>query len=129
MQIYELNTSSIEHNLEARKVGNYWLYLTNETGESVVKYVGRSDKCLNKRLKRHVSNGKYDCFSFQYSITHPKIKNAFDIECREYHLFNDRIDNVIHPDAPRHLPYTCKYCKLDVMLSNREASNEGVDIV
>jgi len=127
MEIYKLEQSSIKESIEAKEAGNYWLYRTNETGESVIRYVGRSDKCLSTRLKQHNQNGIYEDFSFEVSRTFPKVRNAYDIECREYHLLKDQLDNKIHPDAPRHLPYTCKFCKLEEQLSNCNTS-KGVGV-
>lgn len=127
MNIYELKKNSIEELIEAKEVGNYWLYRTNEIGESVIRYVGRSDKCLLKRLNQHAGLEIYEEFSFVISKRFPKVRNAYDIECREYHLLKDQLDNKIHPDAPRHLPYTCKFCKLEKQLSESNAS-EGVGV-
>ena len=125
MDTQELNTCSLEQ-IEARRVGNYWLYNTNTDGELIVRYVGRSDKCLLKRLRQHIGYGKYEFFSYQYSPTYPLVRTAFDIECREFHLFKDQLDNKIHPDAPRHLPYKCKYCELNKAITDGNV-NTGVE--
>ena len=124
MEIYELNLDSIKEQVEAKKPGNYWLYRIDDNGEPVVRYIGRSDKCIATRLKKHVWNEVYDAFSFLESTVFPRVRNAHEIECREFHLLRDQLDNKIHPDAPRNLPYTCKFCKLEQHLA--EKNSEGV---
>ena len=124
METHALERRSIERLIEAKTIGNYWLGEYTDDGQYFVRYIGRSDKCLRKRLTDHVSVGKYVIFSF--SVAH-SIREGFDIECREYHLLKDQLDNIIHPDAPRHLPYRCQYCGIDSIIQSKQAELVGGD--
>jgi hypothetical protein len=81
-----------------------------ERGAFVVKYVGRSDDDLNKRLKDWVGT-KYVYFKFDYA-TSPK--NAFEKECELYHDNGGpegKLDNEIHPRRPDGTDWKCPRCK------------------
>lgn len=110
MNVHVLNSETIAQNLVSKQIGNYWLGHFSATGSFVVRYIGRSDTCLKRRLSQHAAKGKYEAYVFRPS---EQIKESFDIECREWHLLKsiDQLDNIIHPDSPTRLPYKCNYCK------------------
>ncbi len=125
MQKKPLNRTNVTNTIERNVVGNYWLgnYLPN--GIFLAQYVGRSDKCLQKRLLNHVSKDKFEAFSFREAGS---IKEAYEVECREWHMLGRRLSNVLHPRTPRHLPYPCPYCGFisRLELANRIESPVGV---
>ena len=125
MEIHILNSESIAQNVARKLIGNYWL--GNYSNESfIVRYVGRSDTCLQRRLKEQAAKRRWDAFAFrptdQFCLP---LKEAFDIECREYHLINPR-DNKMHPDAPSGLKnYKCQYCKLVFNVNSKHSERGG----
>lgn len=72
-----------------------------------LKYVGRSDTILRKRLLDHCKKRKYSHFSVEITDS---ILKAYKIECREWHNAVD-LDNKIHPRKPKNLNYKCPYCR------------------
>ena len=114
-RIYELNRRSVIENVEKRLIGNYWLGSLMEDGAFHTKYVGRSttwddrtrNSGLQKRLLDWASKRRYSHFRFRPSGSIPEI---FNIECREFHLLRDQLDNIRHPDSPRALGCVCQYC-------------------
>lgn len=86
------------------RLGNRsWIYLDT-------KYVGRSDQCLNSRLKQH--EGRFTHFEFWVA---PSPREAFENECREYHAHGGaegKLENKIHPAPPPGANWSCPdlYC-------------------
>ena len=118
MNIQILDSETIANQLASKQIGNYWLGHFSADGSFIVRYIGRSDTCLKRRLLEHAKKGKYEAFIFRKT---EQIKESFDIECREWHLLKNigQLDNLIHPDSPTRLPYKCKYCSsIDKMNSN-----------
>ena len=117
MQIKQLNRTEITTAIERNIIGNYWLgnYLPNE--EFLAEYVGRSDICLQNRLIQHANSAKYEAFIVKPSRS---IKEAFEIECREYHMLHAGLSNAIHPRMPRHYPIPCPYCDFQERISDSE---------
>lgn len=77
-------------------------------GSFIVKYVGRSDSDLNKRLQNWI--GKYNEFKCSY-MSSPKA--AFEKECMIYHDFEGptgKLDNDIHPQRPQDSDWQCPSC-------------------
>ncbi|MEA4968763.1 MAG: hypothetical protein VB048_11690 [Bacteroidaceae bacterium] len=105
---YLLTNDEIDKRVESGKIGNYALGYVKEK-VFYVKYVGRSDNDLNKRLKEHLGEN-YSYFKYSYSSS---IKNAFEKECKNYHDFGgaDKLDNKIHPDKPENTSYKCPVCE------------------
>lgn len=103
---YELSNEKIDQNVIKTSAGNYALGHTKDSS-FIVKYVGRSDDDLNKRLKDWV--GDYKQFKYSYA-TSPKA--AFEKECRNYHDFgeNKKLDNEYHPDRPDGSTWKCPVC-------------------
>jgi len=120
MNIHILERETIAQNVARKLIGNYWLGDFSSNGSFFVRYIGRSDTCLRRRLSEHSGKRKYEAFVFRES---EQIKEAFDCECREWHLLNSlgQLDNQIHPDSPSKLPYKCVYCKA---INHSHASND-----
>ena len=113
MEAQPLIRPNIDHAIERNKVGNYWLGNYGPDGSFRANYVGRSDTCLRRRLHNHAATYKFQAFIVRKART---IKEAFEIECREWHLIGktSRGTNAIHPRTPRHLRvYKCPYCEYD----------------
>jgi len=105
MKFYELNESIINVLVPKESTGTY--LLGNKIGNNFfIKYTGRSDLRLKKRLIDHAKSRKYTYFSFFLTET---IQRAYEIECREWHNAID-LDNKIHPRKPKNLDYKCPYC-------------------
>ncbi len=94
---YPLTNESIDKNVEKGRIGNYALGDVDQKNVFIVKYVGRSDVDLNKRLKDHV--GSYPQFKFSYAAS---AKEAYAKELRNYNDFggSDTLDNEIEPAKP-----------------------------
>jgi hypothetical protein len=111
-EIHELTRSKVIEVIALHLIGNYWLGYLEPDGSLRVKWVGRSLKWdkngLQKRLLDHASDGKYSYFTFRVASS---ITEAYNIECREYHLLRDQLDNTRHPDSPRLLGYSCYHCE------------------
>ncbi len=105
MNILNLCKPVVDRSVSKNSVGVYCLGKKTPKG-FCVGYVGRSDTNLKRRLLQHVQNGKFSQF---YFIPTKTIFDAFRMECREWHRFFE-LSNVIHPDAPKNLPYICPYC-------------------
>lgn len=98
--------------------GNYALgYVNNDNNKFVVKYVGRVDNNLARRLKQHIAEIQNDekwkkraeyltTFKFSYAQS---IKEAFETECRNYHDFGgkDGLFNERHPKRPNDTNLSC----------------------
>jgi hypothetical protein len=81
---YPLTEKSINDNVK-KKIGNYGVgFVQKEI--FIIKYVGRSDTNLNKRLKDHI--GKEEYFNFKFSYADNAIM-AYEKECLNYHDFID----------------------------------------
>ena len=103
---FDLTVKSINNAVTKTSPGNYGLGYVNDEDIFIVKYVGRADSDLNKRLQDHIGEG-YKSFKYSYA-TSPKA--AFEKECKNYHDFK-RLDNKIHPDRPSNSKnWTCPYC-------------------
>jgi hypothetical protein len=109
MQEQTLNRETIAQAVARKQIGNYWLGNFDPAGGFIIHYVGRSDTCLQRRLMEHATKREYDIFVIRVAES---IREAFDIECREWHLLKklNQLRNLIHPDAPSGLPYSCPYC-------------------
>jgi hypothetical protein len=104
---YSLTDDNIDKNVIKKSIGNYALGYLDENNEFIIQYVGRSDNDLNERLKNWV-NKKYKNFMF---INQKTIVEAYVKECRDYHLFNPK-DNDIHPRKPDNSKdkFMCPFC-------------------
>jgi hypothetical protein len=106
---YPLTEEDIDSRVEER-TGNYALGVAGKN-IMVVKYIGRSDTNLNKRLKEHIKEGYKD---FEYVYTSDPT-SAYKKECQDYHVFTNNgfiLDNKNHPGKPKNAPLTlsCPVC-------------------
>lgn len=101
---YPLNEEEIDKHIEKNKIGNYAYGHVDEEGSFIVAYVGRSDSCLNTRIRHGIS--QYDSFKFSYANS---VKEAFEKECINYHEFGgkEELNNEIHPARPEGQAYDC----------------------
>ena len=110
-EIHALTRDKVIETVAKHLIGNYWLGHLEPDGNLHVKWTGRSLKWdkngLQKRLLDHASEGGYTHFAFRPASS---ITEAYNIECREYHILRDQLDNNRHPDSPRLLGYSCQYC-------------------
>lgn len=102
---YALTDEMIANHIADSFIGIYYLAVMQNESHTI-KYVGRSDINLKRRLLQHAARGAYQFFSIEETET---IFEAFQLECREWHRI-EGLDNKIHPDAPSRLPYVCPYC-------------------
>lgn len=74
-----------------------------------IQYIGRSDTCLQKRLKGH--NHAISC---EYFIHLPceTAMQAYFLECYLWHSLDDSpvMLNRIHPDSPQGSGIECPFC-------------------
>jgi len=95
-----LNETKVDEQVEKKKYGVYGLDRGSKDDPFKVYYIGRSDSCLNTRLKQHIGeeyNGeKYKWFKFDFASS---IEEAFYKECRCYHHYGgkEKLDNEEHP--------------------------------
>ena len=107
-EYYTFSKEEIEKVIKQENtIGNYCLG-TLKDKVIVPKYVGRSDECVKTRLLQHALDQeklkKYSIFKYCYQ---DNVKNAYHMECKNYHDFEKQLDNKIHPDQPKGKSYTC----------------------
>ncbi len=93
-KFHYLNDEIINKNVEVDSIGVYILLDHHAGGLFKVCYVGRSDKDLNDRLKKHV--GSYEYFHFE---EHDDAYSAYEQELAYYNNYPD-LDNKIKPAKP-----------------------------
>lgn len=86
-----------------------------EDGEFWPRYFGRSDRGLRARLLQH-SRERPEMTHVTPVVTRT-IRRAYRLECREWHLRGDEMENEIHPASPRFIAYECPYCGLEQRLA------------
>lgn len=103
-----------------------------ENGVFTIKYVGRSDHSLRRRLLTH--NLLYE-FSYFIFMTVSSTREGFELESRWWHdckLVHLPIENRIHPDAPSGQKIQCPYCNfahnIRRFLSEEIAISEWLDV-
>lgn len=105
--IFELTEAGIDLHVGSA-IGVYLLgELLKPDGSLHVRYAGRSDIDLNRRLKDWV--GSYYYFLYGHYST---VADAYNAECRFYHTFggaDGRLDNSAHPAKPRSVS-SCPVC-------------------
>ena len=105
---FDLTSETIGRKVTRISIGNYALGYDKE-GTFYVKYIGRSDNDVKKRLNSWI--GKYRQFKFSYANS---AKEAFEKECINYHDFgeNKNLDNENHPDRPEDSGWKCPRCRI-----------------
>ena len=107
MEIHELDRKTVSSAIAQQTIGTYRLGDFTPDGGFRPRYIGRSTTCLQNRLLDHASRARYSAFQYQ---RWDSVRETYEVECLWFHSMRDRLDNTRHPDAPRSLPYTCKYC-------------------
>jgi hypothetical protein len=108
---YPLTNQSIDQYVAKNRIGNYALGVYG-SNLFAVKYAGRSDTCLNSRLKQYPGSPGYTHFMFSYAAS---AVQAYQKECINFHDYSEyRLDNAIHPDKPEGHPagLKCPRCGL-----------------
>ena len=74
-----------------------------------LRYFGRSDSCLRRRLNNHILRSGFEYF---YCVSCVDSIQAFFRECSLWHALEgeDHILNKIHPDTPNGAVISCPYC-------------------
>lgn len=119
MRIYRLVKLVIDRKISEDVIGTYFLWKYVK-GSYELRYVGRSDGRLKKRLVAHMQAKAFSHFSFKATGS---ILEAYYTECKTWHDYRGRLCNKIHPDSPRNLPYFCPYCEVS---KNFEAIGGGI---
>jgi hypothetical protein len=104
---HDFTREVIDRVVNKKTIGNYLLG-SDQGGEFVVSYVGRSDTDLNVELIQRLSP-RYRKFRFTYARS---VRTAFETECRDYHRYGKahQLDNQKHPDRPDGTSYQCPFC-------------------
>lgn len=110
MQAYRLHPTRVRELIPSDATGFYKLGTITD-GSFYTEYFGRSDRGLRERLLTHCRE-RPEMTHFEPVVT-KSIRRAFQMECREWHLRGDRMDNEIHPARPNMLAYSCPYCDLE----------------
>lgn len=87
-----------------------------------VSYVGRSDRCLRRRLVAHAYRGEADFFGFD---VHPDSLRAYTAECALFHATPSTLSNSVHPAVPANTKPSCPYCPETIALTQRLRLNLG----
>jgi len=110
---YDFTSKGINDNVMKKRLGNYVLG-HEKNGSFTVKYVGRSDTDINRRLHEELNvYGRLTSFEFSYAKT---VKEAYLKECKNYHEFGGHKGKLIndhHPDLPDDCDddeLECPYC-------------------
>lgn len=110
-ETYDFSEDQIRSRVEKGKIGNYALGFSathKDTNTEVFHptFVGRSDSDLQEELLTRLAKKKpwYDRFKFSYATT---VREAFERECREFHLTVGGIDNEAHPQRPNGTDFPC----------------------
>jgi hypothetical protein len=108
---FEFDRETISDEITQTKSGNYALGYVNNNKRFIVQYVGRSDGDLRSRLCEHLGEN-YSHFKYRYASSP---KNAFEIECNNFHDFGgdrDKLKNKYHPDRPEGASWKCPCCDI-----------------
>jgi hypothetical protein len=96
---------------KAKNIGNY---IVEEWFERKIvgRKVGRADEQpLKDRLATYLG-GKYTRFRYKFAESKAA---AFEQECRDYHQFDGRSHNEIHPDRPNGTKLLCPHADCRAM--------------
>ncbi len=106
--VYRFQSEVIERVIPAGQPGNYALGEKNEAGEFLPKTIGRSDTDVRGELLGKV--GAFHYAFFKFTTSGPR--NAYDLECAQYHTFGRQLDSGKHPVATPGSGNTCFLCGL-----------------
>jgi hypothetical protein len=104
---YPFSMDNLRRAIAANQLGNYALgYMKDSTFYPT--YVGRSDIDLQAEIAARLPPAStHTHFKFGYA---PNAREAFTLECQNYHEFIDELENEIHPDKPEGENYACPVC-------------------
>jgi hypothetical protein len=98
---------AIKKKVAEDSIGNFALgYVKQSTGGFVPKYVGRSDSDVRGELLAKLETKSPTRQKFKFDYAH-SVKEAFDMECENYHDFIKQLENEIHPRRPDGKDYPC----------------------
>ena len=118
MEVNILNRKTVSKIVARKTIGCYQRGDFTPDGKFNMKYIGRSTRCLQTRLLDHASKRESEAFKF---LPLKSVREVYDMECLWFHTHRDQLENIRHPDAPRGLPYTCKYCNRHPSLAQMDA--------
>jgi RecJ-like exonuclease len=108
---YDFTEDEIRYRVEKGRIGNYALgYSATHPDTNITVFhpslIGRSDTDLQEELLTRLAKKKpwYAMFKFSYATT---VREAFETECRDFHLARRVIDNEKHPQRPSGTDYPC----------------------
>ena len=111
VQSYDFSEEQILSMVEKGRVGNYALGYSAFHGDTNTPlfhstFIGRSDHDLQEELLARLTKKKpwYDRFKFSYAAT---VREAFENECRDFHLAPRTLDNEKHPQPPARTHFAC----------------------
>ena len=109
LHVYRLSKENVDA-IVPESIGNYRLGYC-EGNEFIVKYVGRDDTDIHRRLLEHVSkvkNGEEsEDYKYFWFVEQTSSRNAYLRECKDYHNQNYELDNKIHPAKPDNTDWKC----------------------
>lgn len=108
MNAYSLAQERVRQDVTANEPGFYRLG-TMVDGQFHPSYFGRSDTDIRRRLLEHAKKGWFTHFRIRPADS---VKQAFEQECRDWHLHGEEMTNRIHPARPDGAEYGCPYCDL-----------------
>lgn len=106
---FNLTVDEIDEKVYRTSPGGYLLGDLSPDGSLQVRYVGRSDTDLNRRLKDWAKRNEYGGFGFTYARS---CLEAYVMECNNYHDYGgkEKLDNDIHPAHPNAAFPRCPRC-------------------
>lgn len=107
---YRFTPDVIRKVVPSGKIGVYALGDV-DGGKFTVKYVGRSDCSLQKRLLTHNMLYQFSYFIFLFTETQ---EEGFVLEAKWWHDCKVKrlpVANQIHPDSPSRAELKCPYCE------------------
>jgi hypothetical protein len=104
--VYHFQREVVDRVIPPGQPGNYALGEKNESGEFLPKLIGRSDTDLRVELMGKAGVLQYTFFKFTTSGP----RNAYDLECAQFHTFGRQLDNKTHPAATPGSGNTCFLC-------------------
>lgn len=109
-RLYRLRPWLVRIMLPPEVTGSYLLVAED------VRYVGRSDTDLRRRLLAHAAEGRGDYFAY---TVHADARRAYEAECAAYHALKGTTGNLIHPAAPSGQYVPCPFCKASVTAARK----------
>lgn len=104
--VYRFQVEVIDRVVVPGQPGNYVIGERSETGEFFPRFIGRSDTDVRSELKSKLGVVRYPFFK----VSNSGPRNAYDLECAQYHTFRAQLDNKTHPVGPPGSGLTCFLC-------------------